>query len=229
MSSIDESRKFVPLNIAVLTISDTRTLGEDKSGTTLADRITAAGHVLAAREIVMDDVEAIRAIVKKWIAEPGVDAAEIDPLLALEQPQPMTDVISSVEAPRRFNTDLITAFAVAALLLAITGIYAVIAFSVALRAQEIAIRMALGEQRVGIVRLVLTAAAKMALLGCGLGLLGSLAASRVISSFLFEVSGTDPLIYGAAVALMIVMTLLASLLPASRAAAADPNAVLRAA
>jgi putative ABC transport system permease protein len=141
----------------------------------------------------------------------------------------MTDVISSVEAPRRFNTDLITAFAVAALLLAITGIYAVIAFSVALRAQEIAIRMALGEQRVGIVRLVLTAAAKMALLGCGLGLLGSLAASRVISSFLFEVSGTDPLIYGAAVALMIVMTLLASLLPAARAAAADPNAVLRAA
>ena len=69
----------------------------------------------------------------------------------------------------------------------------------------------------------------MALLGCGIGLLGSLAASRVISSFLFEVSGTDPLIYGAAVALMIVMTLLASLLPASRAAAADPSTVLRAA
>jgi predicted permease len=155
--------------------------------------------------------------------------AEIDPLLALEQPQPMTDVISSVEAPRRFNTDLITAFAFAGLLLAVTGIYGVVAFSVALRAQEIAIRMALGEQRVGIVRLVLTAAAKLALLGCGLGLLGSLAASRVISSFLFEVSGTDPLIYGAAVALMIGMTLLASLLPASRAAAADPNTVLRAA
>src|SRR4051794_41420811 len=74
MSSIDESRQFVPLNVAVLTISDTRTLGEDKSGTTLADRITAAGHVLAAREIVIDDVENIRTIVKKWIAEPGVDA-----------------------------------------------------------------------------------------------------------------------------------------------------------
>src|SRR5256885_15854430 len=74
MSSIDESRKFVPLNVAVLTISDTRTIGEDKSGTTLADRITAAGHVLAAREIVIDDVDAIRTIVKKWIAEPGVDA-----------------------------------------------------------------------------------------------------------------------------------------------------------
>ncbi len=73
MSSIDESKKFVPLNIAVLTISDTRTLADDKSGNTLAERLTAAGHHLAAREITTDDVEAIRGIVRKWIAEPGVD------------------------------------------------------------------------------------------------------------------------------------------------------------
>src|SRR5450631_919211 len=74
MSSIDESKKFVPLNIAVLTISDTRSLADDKSGTTLSERLTAAGHRLAAREIVVDDVEAIRVIIKKWIAEPDVDA-----------------------------------------------------------------------------------------------------------------------------------------------------------
>jgi molybdopterin adenylyltransferase len=74
MASIEESRNFVPLNIAVLTISDTRSLADDKSGTTLSDRLTAAGHRLAARHIVTDDVEAIRAIVKKWIADPGVDA-----------------------------------------------------------------------------------------------------------------------------------------------------------
>ena len=79
--------------------------------------------------------------------------AEIDPLLALQQVQPMNDVIASAEAPRRFNTDLITAFALGALLLAITGIYAVVAFSVSLRTQEIAIRMALGAQRAGIARL----------------------------------------------------------------------------
>jgi len=154
--------------------------------------------------------------------------AEVDPLLALEQPQPMHDVIASVEAPRRFNTDLITAFALAALLLAITGIYAVVAFSVALRTQEIAIRMALGEQRAGIARLVLASAARLGVAGCAIGVLGSLAASRIVSSFLFEVSATDPLIYGTAVGLMLLMTLLASVIPASRAAAADPNTVLRA-
>ena len=74
MPSIDEAKPFVPLNIAVLTISDTRSLADDKSGTTLADRLTAAGHRLAAREIVTDDVEAIRAVVRKWIADAGIDA-----------------------------------------------------------------------------------------------------------------------------------------------------------
>jgi molybdopterin adenylyltransferase len=73
MSSIDQSKQFIPLNIAVLTISDTRSLADDKSGTTLADRLSAAGHELAAREIVTDDVEAIRAVVRKWIADKGVD------------------------------------------------------------------------------------------------------------------------------------------------------------
>src|SRR5580693_6534241 len=74
MSSIDESKKLIPLNIAVLTISDTRVAADDKSGATLVDRLTAAGHKLAAREIVTDDVEAIRAVVRKWIADAGVDA-----------------------------------------------------------------------------------------------------------------------------------------------------------
>ena len=73
MSAIDESKKFIPLNIAVLTISDTRTLADDKSGNTLSDRLTAAGHRLAAREITTDDVEAIRGVVRKWIADAGVD------------------------------------------------------------------------------------------------------------------------------------------------------------
>ncbi len=153
--------------------------------------------------------------------------AEIDPLLALQQVQPMSDVISNVEAPRRFNTDLITAFALGALLLAITGIYAVVAFSVSLRTQEIAIRMALGSPRTGIARLVLISGAKLALLGCAIGVLGSLALSRVVTSFLFDVSATDPLVYFASVLIMMFMALLASALPATRAASSDPIIALR--
>jgi molybdenum cofactor biosynthesis protein B len=74
MSSGDQPRQFIPLNIAVLTISDTRSAADDRSGTTLADRLTAAGHKLAARDIVTDDVEAIREVIRKWIADDGVDA-----------------------------------------------------------------------------------------------------------------------------------------------------------
>src|ERR1700759_743621 len=72
--SSDQSKPFIPLNIAVLTISDTRSAADDKSGTTLADRLTAAGHKLSALEIVTDDVEAIRGVLRKWIADDGVDA-----------------------------------------------------------------------------------------------------------------------------------------------------------
>jgi predicted permease len=153
--------------------------------------------------------------------------AEIDPLLALQEVRPLTDAISQIEAPRHFNTDLITAFAGCALLLAITGIYAVMAFSVSQRTQEIAIRMTLGAQRAGIAKLVLLSGGKLALLGCGLGVVGSLAVSRLVSSFLFGVSATDPFVYSGAVLMMILMALLASAFPAMRAASADPNKALR--
>jgi ABC-type antimicrobial peptide transport system permease subunit len=154
--------------------------------------------------------------------------ADIDPLLALQQVQPMDDVIANVEAPRRFNTDLITAFALGALLLAVTGIYAVVTFSVSLRTNELAVRIALGAQRRGIARLVLVSAGKLALLGCGLGVLGSLAVSRLVRSFLFEVSATDPLVYAAGVLIMMLLALVAALIPATRAASADPVDALRA-
>ena len=74
MAADDQTRGFVPLNIAVLTISDTRLLADDKSCATLADRLTAAGHVLAAREIIVDDIYAIRIIIKRWIEDASIDA-----------------------------------------------------------------------------------------------------------------------------------------------------------
>src|SRR5215470_18482629 len=73
MPGIDETRQFVPLNIAVLTVSDTRSLDDDKSGATLIERIQKAGHVAAARAIATDDIEEIRTQVKAWIADPKID------------------------------------------------------------------------------------------------------------------------------------------------------------
>jgi molybdopterin adenylyltransferase len=73
MPGIDQSRQFIPLHIAVLTVSDTRSLDDDKSGATLAERIIKAGHVVAARAIVTDDVDKIRTQVKAWIADPRID------------------------------------------------------------------------------------------------------------------------------------------------------------
>ena len=153
--------------------------------------------------------------------------AEIDPLLALSEVQSMAEAVANLESPRRFNTELIGGFAVAALVLAITGIYAVVAFSTSLRTQEIAVRMALGAQRPRIVRLVLASGAKLAAAGCGAGVLGSLAASRLVESLLFQVSARDPFLYAAAAMAMFFLALVASALPALRAASADPVTALR--
>ena len=73
MPGLDETKPFVPLKFAVLTVSDTREPADDKSGATLIDRIQSAGHVLAARGIVHDDIGPIREQVKRWIADPAID------------------------------------------------------------------------------------------------------------------------------------------------------------
>jgi len=74
MSRIDETKPFLPVGIAVLTVSDTRTIEDDRSGDVLVERLTGAGHRLAGRAIVPDDVEAIRKAVQGWIADANVDA-----------------------------------------------------------------------------------------------------------------------------------------------------------
>ncbi|MEE8393703.1 MAG: molybdopterin-binding protein, partial [Rhodospirillales bacterium] len=73
MSKIEGEREFLPVNIAVLTVSDSRTLGTDKSGQVLAERIEGAGHKVAARDIVKDEVPDIVAKLKGWIDDPSVD------------------------------------------------------------------------------------------------------------------------------------------------------------
>ena len=152
----------------------------------------------------------------------------IDPQLPLTQVQSMEYTVSESEAPRRFNTALISAFALAAVLLAALGIYSVIAFSADLRAQEMAIRMALGSQRAGILGLVFKSAVKLALAGCVVGLLGAGAVSRLLQSFLFGVSPFDPVVLTFAAVFVFLLALAASLLPARRAASIEPMRALRA-
>jgi ABC-type antimicrobial peptide transport system permease subunit len=152
----------------------------------------------------------------------------LDPQLPLTQLQTMEHAISDSEAPRRFNTVLISSFAAAALLLAILGIYSLIAFTVAMRAQEMAIRMALGSQRSGIVNLILISGLKLAGTGCLIGLAGAYFASRLLKTFVFGVSALDPLVLVVASAVVLLLALAASLLPARRAAAINPMQALRA-
>jgi len=157
-----------------------------------------------------------------------VTVGAIDPQLPLTQIQSMEHAVSDSEAPRRFNTAIITAFALAAVLLSLLGIYSVIAFSAALREQEMAIRLALGSQRAGILSLIFTSAAKLALAGCALGLLGAAAASKLLRSLLFGVSPFDPLVLMLAALFVLILAMAASLLPARRAASIDPMKALRA-
>ena len=152
----------------------------------------------------------------------------IDPQLPLSQVQTMEHAVAGSEAPRRFNTALIASFAGAALLLAALGIYSVIAFSAALRMQEMAVRIALGSQRSGVLNLIFASAVKLALVGCAIGLVGTLAASRLLHSLLFGVSAFDPLTLSAAVLGVLALAIAASWLPAYRAASVDPMKALRA-
>jgi putative ABC transport system permease protein len=151
----------------------------------------------------------------------------IDPQLPLTHVQTMEQAVLASEAPRRFNTVLISSFAGAAVLLAVLGIYSVIAFSVASRVQELAIRMALGSQRAGILRLILESGAKLALIGCVLGLAGAAAASTLLRSMLFGVSPFDPLVLALAAVGVLLLAVGASAIPAMRAASIDPMQALR--
>jgi putative ABC transport system permease protein len=151
----------------------------------------------------------------------------VDPQLPVMDVQTMGHEISDSEAPRRFNTVLISSFALAALLLAIMGIYSVVAFSVALRSHEIAIRMLLGLPRRGVVRLILASGGVLATTGCFAGLAGAMAVAHLLRSFLFGVSAVDPLVLALAALLVLILALAASLPPAFFACSVDPLKVLR--
>jgi len=147
---------------------------------------------------------------------------------AIDKDQPvynvrtMEDVVANAIRTRRLSMVLFTAFAGAALLLAALGIYGVMAYSVTQRVREIGIRMALGAQTGDVLRMIVRQGITLTLLGVGVGVIGALALSRVLSSLLFGTNATDPLTFAAIPVLLALVALLACYLPARRAAKIDP-------
>ena len=152
----------------------------------------------------------------------------LDPQLPLTNVQSMDEIVQEGQAAHRFNTVLVSSFAIAALLLALLGAYSVIAFSASLRTHEMAIRLALGGQRLAVAKLVLATSARMALMGCGLGFIASLFATRLLRSMLYEVNALDPAVMVASTISILLLVLAVSLIPARRAACVDPMQSLRA-
>jgi ABC-type antimicrobial peptide transport system permease subunit len=152
----------------------------------------------------------------------------IDPQLPLTQVESMDRVVAEGQASRRFSTALISSFAAAAVLLALLGIYSVIAFSAALRTHEMAIRLSLGAQRTNVMRLVLVSGAKLGLAGCGIGTIAAVFATRLLRSMLFQVDPLDPFVIVLAAVSILLLALAASVVPARRAASIEPMQALRA-
>ena len=152
----------------------------------------------------------------------------IDPQLPLTHVESMDRVVAEGQAPRRFNTALISCFAAAAVVLAMLGIYSVIAFSTLLRTQEMAIRLALGSQRTTVMRLILVSGLRLGLLGSAVGAVAAVFAGRLLRSLLFEVDPLDPIVIVLAAMFIFALALAASLIPAYRAASIDPMRALRA-
>jgi putative ABC transport system permease protein len=151
----------------------------------------------------------------------------VAPNLSVTDVHTMGDLISIASARRRFQVSLLSTFAAIALLLALVGLYGLMAYSVNRRAREVGVRMALGAQRTDILVLVLRNAAVLVATGLGIGLGCAWATMRALESFLFGVSEHDPVTIVLACALIIVCGLIAALIPARRAASIDPMQALR--
>ncbi|MCH8947659.1 MAG: FtsX-like permease family protein, partial [Acidobacteria bacterium] len=152
---------------------------------------------------------------------------EIDPEQPVDTIQTLEQVRSDSIAAPRLTTILIGLFAVLALVISAAGIGSMMALSVSQHTHEIGIRMALGAQRTDILRLVLRQALMLILLGAAVGLAGTFVLTRFLESFLFGVSATDPVTFGAVAVLLAVVALLACYIPARRATKVDPMVALR--
>ncbi|MDX1393520.1 MAG: ADOP family duplicated permease [Gemmatimonadota bacterium] len=153
--------------------------------------------------------------------------AEVDPTLPLSDIRTSAELVASSVAAPRFRTILVGSFAGLALLVALVGVYGVMAFAVARRTREIGIRMSLGASRRRVLAGVLRSGLGVVLVGLAIGIAGGLAASRVLDAMLFGLTPTDVASYGGAAVVVLGAGLLASYLPARRASRVEPVVALR--
>ena len=151
----------------------------------------------------------------------------VDPTVAVAQPRTEDEVIDLSMADQRFTLVLFTTFAAVALFLAALGIYGVMSFSVAQRAHEIALRMALGATRDRVIVLIIRDGVLLAVIGLGLGLIGAYFVGRAMRSMLFDVQALDFTAFLSVAVVLLVAAMLACFLPARRAASVEPMRVLR--
>jgi predicted permease len=160
-------------------------------------------------------------------AEIRAEVKGIDPSLAVADVHTMSELVSSVTARRRFQTTLLTVFSVTAMLLAMVGVYGLLAYSVRQRSAEIGIRLALGSSKNGVVRLILREGLTLLGIGLAIGLAAALACTRLLTGFLYGVPALDPATFALVPMLLLAATIAACLIPSFRAAAIDPINALR--
>jgi predicted permease len=152
--------------------------------------------------------------------------ADVDPTIALTNPGTMQQIVDQSTADRVLTMNLLLVFACLALVLASLGVYSVMAYSVAQRTDEIGVRMALGAGADDVLRMVLREGMVLAGIGLAIGLAGALALTRLMSTMLFEVGASDPVVYVTIAALLAVTAALACWIPSRRAARVDPAKAL---
>jgi putative ABC transport system permease protein len=151
----------------------------------------------------------------------------IDPDQPVSAMRPMTEWLDSSVTPSRSLTTLFGLFAALAMILAATGIYGVMSYSVAQRTHEIGVRMALGARRADVLKLVVGQGMLLTLIGVAIGLLAAYGLTRVMATLLFGVTARDPITFAVVAALLTTVALVACLVPARRATKVDPLVALR--
>ncbi len=185
-------------------------------------------------EPLADDAQGFLKVIVRTAGDPGALVASLraalrtlDPELPVDALQPMRQMMAESVATERFYATLVAIFAGLALVMAAAGLYALISYGVVRRPHELGVRIALGADAGQVLRLVVGRGAVLAFLGIVLGAGGAIATTRVLKSFLFEITATDPVTFGGAALGLVVVALIASYLPARRATRVDPMVALR--